>query len=164
MQPSIKVILLTLAATIVGTQLATAVPVPDRQGDYPIPKSARSSSPGQSNWIVVDGDSKGLNCRMAKQFQSVTLDGADAPAAIFLNNQYAIADWPIRFTFKKGQRLQAVTGNMGRNQIMLLDNRGKPWIPVSGQKGDRSINCFIRANSRFIKPLKEDSISGRAME
>jgi hypothetical protein len=164
MQRSIKVILLTLAVTIVGTQLATAAPIPNGQGDYPMPKPGRSSTPGQSNWLVVDKDSKGLNCRMANRFQSVTLDGADAPSEIYLNNQYAIADWPIVFTFKKGQRLRAVTGNMGRNQIMLLDNRSKPWIPVSLQKGDRLVNCFVRANSQFIKPLKEDPISGKALE
>ncbi|MEG4812439.1 hypothetical protein QUA82_33620 [Microcoleus sp. F8-D3] len=53
--------------------------------------------------------------------------------------------------FSAGERLEAVTGN-NANHIMIADSHGKPWLPISTDKG----NCFVRENNRFIKPIREN--------
>ncbi|MEG3957151.1 hypothetical protein QT982_17100 [Microcoleus sp. herbarium2] len=55
--------------------------------------------------------------------------------------------------------MQAVTGN-NANQIMIADSQGKPWLSVSTDKG----NCFVRANSRFIKPIRENPTTLKPLE
>ena len=139
----IFVIGLPLAGTLgIGTS-ALGLPVPNQQGDYPLTSFPQSQ---QLTWRVVDADPQGLHCRMAKQFQQVQVDGADAPAALFQRNK--LLQWPIVASFQRGQRLQAVGGNRG--QIVVTDNRGLPWLPMrAGAK-----HCFVRANSRFIRPVR----------
>ncbi|MEG5136904.1 MULTISPECIES: hypothetical protein [unclassified Microcoleus] len=88
---------------------------------------------------------------MAQGFRSVSVDGVDAPADLFERNKHNISQWPVVTTFRLGERLQAVTGN-NANQIMIADSQGKPGLPISTDKG----NCFVRANSRFIKPIREN--------
>jgi hypothetical protein len=149
---------MTCAFLSLGANLALAIPTPDQQGDYPAPPQ-RQRGGRQVNWQVVDSDPKGLNCRMAKQFQGTTVDSIDAPADLSVRNKHNISQWPVVFAFKRGQRIQAVTGNLA-NQIMLTDQQGKPWLPVSTSKG----NCFVRANSNFIKPIREDSVTLKPLE
>lgn len=113
----------------------------------------------QLNWLVVDSDSEGLNCRMAERFRSISADGVDAPAELFERNKHNVSQWPVVTAFRRGQRLLAVTGN-NANQIMIADSQGKPWLPVSTDKG----NCFVRANSRFIKPIRENPTTLKPLE
>lgn len=136
----------------IGINFALAIPAPDAEGDYRIP-STRGNR--HINWVVVDSDPKGLNCRMAKEFQQFSLDGADAPAALYENKRHNIGQWPVVATFREGDRLQAVTGNFAQ-QIMLTDLADQPWLPIEISSQNNSRNCFIRANRRFIRPLKED--------
>lgn len=159
MKAEIKIVSLAVAWILgMGANLASAIPVANKQGDYPVPP-ARQRGNRQVNWLVVDSDSKGLNCRMAQRFRSISVDGLDAPAELFERNKHNVSQWPVVTAFRRGERLQAVTGN-NANQIMIADSQGKPWLPVSTDKG----NCFVRANSRFIKPIRENPTTLKPLE
>ncbi|MEG3838779.1 hypothetical protein [Microcoleus sp. herbarium14] len=159
MKTEIRIVSLAVAAILGGwANLALALPVANQQGDYPVPP-ARARGNRQVNWLVVDSDAQGLNCRMAKKFQSISVDGIDAPDELFARNKHNVSQWPVVTVFRRGQRLEAVTGN-NANQIMISDNQGKGWLPVSTDKG----NCFVRANSRFIKPIRENPTTLKPLE
>ena len=159
MKAEIRVVFLA-AAWILGMEanLASAIPVANKQGDYPVPP-VRQRGNRQVNWLVVDSDSKGLNCRMAQRFRAISVDGLDAPAELFERNKHNVSQWPVVIAFRRGERLQAVTGN-NANQIMIADSQGKPWLPISTDKG----NCFVRANSSFIKPIRENPTTLKPLE
>ncbi|MEG4441828.1 hypothetical protein QUB47_06775 [Microcoleus sp. AT9_B5] len=91
---------------------------------------------------------------MAQRFRSVFVDDVNAPAELFERNKHNVSQWPAVTTFRRGERLEAMTGN-NANQIVIADSLGKPWLPISTGKG----NCFVRANSRFIKPIRENPIA-----
>lgn len=159
MKTEIRIVSLAVAGILgMGTNLALAVPVADRQGDY-TELLARRRGNRQVNWVVVDSDSQGLNCRMAQRFRSISVDSLDAPAELFERNKHNVSQWPVVTAFRRGKRLQAVTGN-NANQIMIADSQGKPWMPISTDKG----NCFVRANSRFIKPIRENPTTLKPLE
>lgn len=129
--------------------LSTATPVAfskdasessrDRFGDYysneapqegTVPPNSRLI-PG-SLWRVVAAS---LNCRSA-----------------------AGISYPIVSKFSKGDILQAEVGRGGSDEVLLnsKDSKGKPWMRVRGKEGDNtstSKNCYVRANSSYIKPL-----------
>ena len=150
----IKLVSLAVAGMLgMGANLASAIPAANQQGDYPVP-AARQRGNRQVNWVVVDSDSQGLNCRMAQRFRSVSVDGIDASAELFERNKHNVSQWPLLTVFRREERLQAVTGN-NANQITIADPGGKPWLPISTGKG----NCFVRANSRFIKPIENPTIA-----
>ncbi|KOR35703.1 MULTISPECIES: hypothetical protein [Planktothricoides] len=151
-----KNLLFMLASTALVCPPVWAVPSTNADGDYIFPQRRGNR---QVNWQVSDRDPKGLNCRMPRQFQGVYLDSIDVPAPLQENNRHDITQWSVLTVFKTGQRLQAVTGNMA-NQIVLLDYRGKPWIPVDSING----NCFVRANNRFIMPIPEDPSTLETLE
>lgn len=112
----------------------------------------------QVNWEVIDKDPKGLNCRMPQQYQGTFMDSIDAPEIPFKNNN--INDWKswtVMNKFKTGQKLRAVTTKLGNN-IILLYKKDEPWILVESQLGDLS-DCFVRADSKYIAPIKEDQIA-----
>ena len=96
---------------------------------------------------------------MAERFRWISVDGMNAPDELFEKNKHNVSQWPVVTAFRRGQRLQAVTGN-NANQIMIADSQGKPWLPVSTDKG----NCFVRANSRFIKPIREHPTTLKPLE
>lgn len=141
-----------------GANLALALPVANGQGDY-TGLLARQRGNRQVNWVVVDSDSQGLNCRMAQKFRSISVDALDAPDELFAKNKHNVSQWPVVTTFRRGEGLQAVTGN-NANQIMIADSQGKPWLPISTDKG----NCFVRANSRFVKPVRENHTTLKPLE
>ena len=159
MTAKIKLVSLAVAGMLgMGANLASAIPVANKQGDYPVPPAGQRGN-RQVNWLVVDSDSKGLNCRMAQRFRSISVDGLDAPAELFERNEHNVSQWPVVTAFRRGQRLLAVTGN-NANQIMIADSQGKPWLPISTDKG----NCFVRANSSFIKPIRENRTNLKPLE
>lgn len=137
---------IAVAGTIGFASATFATPTLTPNGDY---RDQNGRSPGYLTWEVVDADPKGLNCRMAEQFRPVSLDGADTPADVYRNYRHEVSQWEVLFAFRRGQRLNAVSGNMGNNQIMLIDRQGKPWLGVNTSRGD----CFVRANSRFVRPI-----------
>jgi len=67
---------------------------------------------------------------MAQRFRSVSVDDIDAPADLFERNKHNISQWAVVTTFRRGERLQAVTGN-NADQIMIADSQGKPWLGAS---------------------------------
>ncbi|MBE9094175.1 hypothetical protein [Tychonema sp. LEGE 07203] len=159
MKAEIRIVSLAVIGILgLGANLASAIPVANQQGDYPVPPP-RTRGNRQVNWVVVDPDSQGLNCRMAQRFRSISVDGINAPDELFERNKHNVSQWPVVTTFRRGQRLQAVTGN-NANQIMISDTQGKPWLPVLTDKG----NCFVRANSRFIKPIRENPTTLKPLE
>ncbi|WP_293145119.1 MULTISPECIES: hypothetical protein [unclassified Microcoleus] len=159
MKAEIRIVSLAVAWILgAGANLALALPVANQQGDY-TGLLARQRGNRQVNWVVVDSDSQGLNCRMAQRFRSISVDGLDAPDELFERNKHNVSQWPVVTTFRRGERLQAVTGN-NANQIMIADSNGKPWLPISTDKG----NCFVRANSRFVKPVRENPTTLKPLE
>ncbi|MBE9183360.1 hypothetical protein IQ270_01120 [Microcoleus sp. LEGE 07076] len=159
MKAEIRIVSLTVVGILgFGANLASAIPVANQQGDYPVPTS-RARGNRQVNWVVVDSDSQGLNCRMAQRFRSISVDALDAPDELFTKNKHNVSQWPVVTSFRRGKRLQAVTGN-NADQIMIADSQGKPWLPISTEKG----NCFVRANSRFIKPIRENPTTLKPLE
>lgn len=159
MKAEIRIVSLTVGWILgFGANLALALPVANQQGDY-TGLLARQRGNRQVNWVVVDSDSQGLNCRMAQRFRSISVDGIDAPDELFEKNKHNVSQWPVVTTFRRGERLQAVTGN-NANQIMIADSNGKPWLPISTDKG----NCFVRANSRFVKPIRENPTTLKPLE
>lgn len=142
---SIKVLVLAVSGLIsLGNPPASATPVPNHQGDY-----IGSTTLGYKTWEVVDTDPHGLNCRMMQEVQPMILDAMDLPLALEQDYQQDIVNWNVVFSFKQGARLNAVIGNGRFNQIMRMDDRGRPWLGIRTGKGD----CFVRANSRFVRPV-----------
>ncbi|MEG4574468.1 hypothetical protein QUA56_17495 [Microcoleus sp. N3A4] len=97
---------------------------------------------------------------MAQRFRSISVDNGNAPAELFARNKQNVSQWPVVTTFRRGERLEAVTGN-NADRIVIADTQGKPWLPISTGKG----NCFVRANSRFIiKPIRENPTTLKPLE
>lgn len=151
----IKGLSIAVASVVLVCGPSLAVPATNADGDYLFPGRRGNR---QFNWEVSDADPNGLNCRMAEEFQGIYLDSLEVPDSLRMNNRHEIAQWSVVRVFERGERLQAVTGN-NANQIVLLDKRGKPWIPVDIQDG----NCFVRANRRFITPIPEDPTTLRPL-
>ena len=159
MKAEIKIVSLVVAGIVgMGANLALAVPVANQQGDY-TGLLARQRGNRQVNWVVVDSDAQGLNCRMAQRFRSVIVDSLDAPDELFEKNKHNVSQWPILTTFQRGERLRAVNGNLN-NQMTIADIQGKPWLPIVTKQG----HCFVRANSRFVKPIREDPTTSEPLE
>jgi hypothetical protein len=159
MKTEIRIVSLVVAGILAGwANLALALPVANQQGDYPI-ATVRTRGNRQVNWVVVDSDAQGLNCRMAQRFRSISVDSLNAPDELFVRNKHNVSQWAVVKTFRRGQRLEAVTGN-NADQIMISDTQGKPWLPIDTGNG----NCFVRANSRFIKPIRENPTTLKPLE
>lgn len=159
MRTEIRIVSLAVAGILAGwANLAFALPVTNQQGDYR-GLLARQRGNLQANWVVVDSDSQGLNCRMAQRFRWFSVNALDMPDELFARNKHHVAQWPILTTFQRGERLRAVSGNLN-NQMMIADIQGKPWLPIVTKQG----HCFVRANSRFIKPIREDSTTYQPLE
>ncbi|CAA9383008.1 hypothetical protein AVDCRST_MAG84-5189 [uncultured Microcoleus sp.] len=65
---------------------------------------------------------------MAQRFRSISVDGLDAPAELFERNKHNVSQWPVVTAFRRGERLQAVTGN-NANQIMIADRKHTGYKP-----------------------------------
>jgi hypothetical protein len=83
---------------------------------------------GASPWKVVVND---LRCRRSASLQS-----------------------PIVRTYQKDDLLQVEQYRGGSDEVLInpLDKIGKPWMPVHGKNIEDV--CFVRANSRYIEPVK----------
>lgn len=149
----IKPVLINLISLVVICAPSWAVET-DENGDYIFPNIERRGEVSQLHWVVTDSDPEGLNCRMAEEYQGIPMDSIDAPSILYKHYHHAISDWSVVTTFKAGEQLLAIINNFGNN-IVLLDDQGKPWIPVESELGDLS-DCFVRANRRFIAPILKD--------
>lgn len=114
------------------------LPKPRSNGDYP-------RSPHQ-NWQTTP-NSQGVECRM---LGNITYEQLGDP-----RNQRAlnIEAWPIVGRFKPGQAFDIELGAAGFG--VVYDTKRQPWIYVekTDQAGAPS-QCFIRANQRFIQPIR----------
>lgn len=82
-------------------------------------------------WRVVDRDPNGLNCR-------------SGPGA----------NYPVVEVKVTGETLFLASEHFGGSPPYInLDERDLPWLKVDG--GYESY-CFVRANSRFIRPIPEN--------
>ncbi len=159
MKTEIRIVSLAVGGILgAWANLALAVPVANQQGDY-TGLLARQRGNLQANWVVVDSDSQGLNCRMAQRFRSVEINAHNIADEVFARNKHNVSQWPILTTFQRGERLRAVGGNLN-NQMMIADIQGKPWLPIVTKQG----YCFVRANSRFVKPIREDARTYKPLE
>jgi len=104
-------------------------------GDY--------SRTDHKQWVVVDSDPAGLNCRWSDAMP----DEWYAPDAQF--PPMNIRQWPVVARFEPGTILTANLTPAGF--VLLYDDRYLPWLKVSIGKNDRI--CLVRANQRFIRPV-----------
>lgn len=130
------------AGTPIAYAQATEVPDFDNNGDF---KSSRvqgnRGTYAHKQWLVVDPDANGLNCRNDQGSVVVTLSYGSVVDAVFTNNQ--------------------------DNAIRLMN--GKPWLRVSvglvdihtRQTNERlnTYTCYVRANREYIAPINPDSQS-----
>lgn len=70
-------------------------------------------------------------------------------AGATLGVDWAVARWPEVTRFSKGQTLRVKPDSAGGFLIKDLD--GNSWMKVD--LGEGKI-CFVRANARFVKPIK----------
>ncbi len=114
------------------------LPQPNEKGDY-----QRTS---HKYWEAADPDSNGLNCRMSEySIQEIQDPGSN----VDLN----IGNWPVVGTLRSGQLFEIYLGPSGSG--VLYDEQSRPWFFVqrSYDQGAPS-NCFVRANSSFMKPVQ----------
>lgn len=151
--PLFRSLSLALALVTGSASLAAALPSSNRLGDY----TNNSRGNRHIDWMVVDSDQQGLNCRLASTFQP--RDRRDDVINRLLNVSYKanVPAWQSVARFRRGERLKVETGNMAQ-QIIVFDNRNKPWFPVmlnesEVRQGATPRYCLIRANRQFIQPV-----------
>lgn len=130
-------LLLFILPTAVFADSVSKPPTQDKQGDY-------HHCRNQKYWIVVDQDWKnGFNGRLSSDFPS-NWDDCDSRWP----EKPDISSWPVVIKFFPDMLLNGCQGNCGT--ITIEDNKGNPWLMV--RIGIDKI-CFVRANSRYIKPV-----------
>lgn len=141
------ILILSLFVLMIQQAAAQEMPVPgsDKNGDYNIR--------GYPYWQVVDEDPSGLNGRLSMDhpFQWFS------PGCGYEDDK--ISQWPIIRRFKKGTILSADLSPAGF--CMSMDDRGKPWIRVSIDTEPGGIICYVRANRKFVKPVKKPETLNR---
>jgi hypothetical protein len=138
----------------------------DSEGNYYTTPKKRGLN---STWKVVDPDPQGLNCRMPRRFNGKYFDDrvdsrversdqdyADSVMeAILLDKTPDIGSWDVTTTIPQGKIIRAF-GQVGVR--IQYDAQGQTWLPVYFSPNDRpisvknpAINCFVRANQKFIQ-------------
>lgn len=137
----------SLCTTVNSRGWAQDMPIPkaDKNGDYIIR--------GYSYWQVVDEDPAGLNGRLSKDHPFLWY----SPGCQYKKDK--IYNWSVIRRFKKGTILPADLSPAGF--CISMDDRGKPWVRVSIDTEPGGIICYVRANSKFIRPVKLPGASGR---
>ncbi len=79
-----------IAGLLLSSMSAVAVPVPNQNGDY-----TQENATGHLDWRVVDPDSSGLNCRMAKRFQNTDYGSMEAPDELYQDFVHSIGEWSV---------------------------------------------------------------------
>ena len=110
---------------------------PDKNGNY-------STMCFCTTWEVVDPDPAGLNGRLDTGFYKEWY----APCAEW--NEMNIGEWPVIRTFSKGTIL--IANGTPAGFIGTYDDNGNPWMKVTIGPDDEI--CFVRANSKYIKPVE----------
>jgi hypothetical protein len=118
-----------LSATAVQAQVA----VPDKQGNYYRNETNVQSPRGDrfgagSLWrVVVDR----LNCRKEPSIDS-----------------------PVQRTYAANDIVEVQIYRGGSDEVLInpRDQNGRPWMPVRHVSSSEEA-CYVRANSRFIRPV-----------
>jgi hypothetical protein len=114
------------------------LPQPNEKGDY-----QRTS---HRYWEAADPDPNGLNCRMSEY----SIEEIQNPGS---NVDLDIGNWPVVGSLKQGQDFEIYLGPSGLG--VLYDQKNKPWFFVQkSYDQDAPSNCFVRANSSFVKPVQ----------
>jgi len=135
-------LLFLCSGTPIAYAQATEVPAFDRNGDFQSSRVLGNRGTYQhQQWLVVDPDPNGLNCR---------------------DNQFSVV-----VTLSYGSVVDAVFSSNQDNAIRLIG--GNPWLRVSASFLDiqtRNTNersetytCYVRANREYIAPINPDSQS-----
>jgi len=118
------------------------LPQPRENGDF-----SRSS---HNSWEVVDPDPNGLNCRMLEGIENY--DELIARDMTDRNFTFDIGNWPVVGTLERGQDFQIELGPAGFG--VIYDTKDRPWIYVERtDEAGAPRNCFVRANSSFVRPI-----------
>ncbi|MEH1940981.1 MAG: hypothetical protein V7L01_12295 [Nostoc sp.] len=121
-----NLILLAIAASICTAPTVVfaqdSLPKPNRKGDYYYGL--------WREWLVVDRDRRGLNCRSG-----------------------AGANYSVIKTFDNNKKIYAYT--LDDNPIER-DRQGKPWIEILPTGYQYEKPCFVRANNSFIRPIPQE--------
>ena len=150
---NIKTILLSISlglALFPGKLLANELPpLPqtNAQNDY------TASANSWWSWQVVDPDPRGLNCRISPEFRQFWLEDF-RPGG--WQDDFNIGEWSVVRRFPKQTVL--IADNAPAGATIIRDERGLPWVKViidmpiaNNQMNDI---CFVRANSKYIRPVK----------
>ena len=116
------------------------LPQPDAKGNY-------QGRYLHQYWMVVDPDPAGFNGRLTPKWPA----NWDALDANWPDTRMIKPDWPVVVRFNRGRILRAMLGNTGL--YFVRDGRGCSWLLVSAGTGKPGAVCFVRANSKFIKPV-----------
>ena len=128
-------LLAVLPVTLLPVNVVQAeVAVPDKQGNYyrneTNVKSPRGDRYGTGSlWRVVV---EGLNCRKEPSIDS-----------------------PVQRTYAANEIIEVQIGRGGSDEVLInaRDKNGRPWMQVR-YRPSTSEACYVRANSRFIQPVK----------
>jgi hypothetical protein len=107
------------------------LPKPDRKGDY--------YNGRWSEWLVVDRDRKGLNCRSGAGANYSAIKKFYNSEKIYVNTQSYL-----------------LTGDKENFSMIQRDRQGKPWLAVLPTGYQYENPCFVRANSSFIQPIPRE--------
>lgn len=133
----IFVILTLFTLSLTPSALADpSLPEPNPNGDY--------TQTSHTDWMVVDRDPSGLNCRMGSQ-----------PIEDIWSPDYpgfpAIHTWPVVATLEANETFEAQLNPVGL--ATTRDQAFKPWIYIEDRLNGQEANCFVRANQAFIQPV-----------
>ncbi|WP_413164295.1 hypothetical protein ACL6C3_00380 [Capilliphycus salinus ALCB114379] len=124
---------------IVAQNPEPSLPKPLKNGDF-------TRSP-QRTWEAVNANSNGLDCH-----------GLDLSYEELIERQmqnsvkFDIENWPVVGQLKQGQNFEINLGPAGFG--VVYDTKQNPWIYVENLAGENGpSHCFVRANSRFVKPI-----------
>ncbi|MGE5656242.1 MAG: hypothetical protein ACM37W_06460 [Actinomycetota bacterium] len=127
----------TPAASLTPSGSQAELPKPNEKGDY--------SRTSHKSWQVVDPNPAGVSCRMGKY----SIEQIQDPGS---NITLDIANWPVIGTLKQGQTFEIDPGPAGFGT--LTDTQRQPWFLVNKNSTPGApMNCFVRANSQFVKPV-----------
>lgn len=122
---------------VVAQNAEPNLPKPLENGDY------RRSS--QTTWEAVNADSNGLNCHGLDLSYEELIDPRNSV-------KFDIQNWPVVGKLKQGQDFEINLGPAGFG--VVYDTQQNPWIYVENLAGENGpSHCFVRANSRFVKPI-----------
>ncbi len=134
-----KLFLVVAALTMSPVWAQPPLPKPYGGGEYWVRN--------ENTWVEWEVCSAELSGRQTPQWP----EDDQEPEAL-LHIDWLIGRWPVVSKFSKGTVLQACPDPVGGTIWKDID--GASWLRVLRPEGG---HCFVRANSKFIKPLKRET-------